>query len=417
MFDLDKWLEIFSTLRRNKLRTILTASGVFWGIFMLVLMLGFGAGLNRGVKKNMIGFMANRIYIWGGRTTKAYVGLKPGRVIRYENVDVELLKRELPLVTAVSPTLELAGWRDGASVTHRQQAGNFRVTGVGPQFSRVDKLAAEVGRSIHEVDVAQRRKVAVIGRRVRSILFPNGEDPIGRYVAIRGVFFQVVGVFHSEKPGDAGERDDGSVQIPLSTLQTAYNRSNAVGVLTLLVDSKGEAVDVEAQARAVLARKYRVHPDDRQGIGSFNEGAQFQRYQRLFVGMEFFMWFVGVTTMLAGTIGVSNIMLISVKERTREIGVRKALGATPWSIVRLIMQESAMLTVLSGYLGLVAGVCSLELLSRVLEGAKGPVAAPSIDITTALAATGLLVITGILAGIGPARHAARVEPALALRAE
>ena len=417
MFDLDRWLEVFSTLRRNKLRTLLTASGVFWGIFMLVLMLGFGSGLELGVKKNMLGFMANRVWIWGGRTRMAFEGFQPGRRIHYCDEDTALIRREVVGVEALAPRMELGGWREGNTVNYFENAGNFRVFGDVAEYARVDKMSPYVGRFINEQDVREKRKVAVIGDQVRQILFPTGTNPVGKFIAVRGVYFLVVGVFRSDRPGDAGERENGSLHVPLSTLQTTFNMPNAVGFFGVLVDADQEASDVEARMRRVLGRKYRVHPRDESAIGSYNEGERYQRFERLFGGIRFFIWLVSVATMCAGALGVSNIMLISVKERTREIGVRKALGATPSAIVGLIMQEATLLTALSGYAGLVVGVAALELSSKVLEGAKGPVASPSIDLVAALVATALLVLTGVIAGIGPARHAARIQPVEALRTE
>ncbi len=416
MGGFDKWLEVLSSLRRNKLRTLLTASGVFWGILMLVLMIGFGTGLRNGVERNMLGFMGNRVYVWGSRTSVSYAGFQPGRRIRLENADADLVQRELEGAVAVAPRLELGGWREGNNVTYQEKAGNFRVFGNTEVLSQVERFIPHEGRFLNEVDVAERRKVAVVGERVRDVLFSPGVPAVGRHISIRGVFFQVIGVFRSDKPGGAGERDNGSILMPLSTMQVAYNMPNAVGWLTILMAEDRDAVTAEQHARAILARRYRAHPEDASAIGSYNEGKQFQRFQRLFTGMDFFIWFVSVATMLAGALGVSNILMISVKERTKEIGLRKALGATPRAILSLVMHEATILTALSGYSGLVVGVAALELASHALAGSKGPVAAPSIDFGTALVATGLLLLMGFLAGMAPARHAASIQPADALRA-
>jgi putative ABC transport system permease protein len=274
-----------------------------------------------------------------------------------------------------------------------------------------------LGRAINELDMRDRRKVAVIGQAVRRTLFTDGDDPIGRYLNVKGIQFQVVGVLFSEQPGDEGDRMNSTLSVPFTTFQTAFNTGNRVGFIGVRLEAGADSEQMERIIRSTLAGRHGVHPDDSNAVGSFNLSKRHQRAENLFRGNRAFVWFVCVATLLAGALGVSNIMLISVKERTKEFGVRKALGATPGSIIRLVLAEATVLTLLAGYLGVCAGVLGLELVSRWASGTSGPLGAPSIDLSAALLAMLLIGAAGILAGLAPARHAARIHPVEALRAE
>ena len=417
MLDVDTWQEVFSTLQKNVLRTAMTAWGVFWGTLMLVMMLGFGSGLEAGVTKNMVGFSANNVYAWGQNTTLPYAGLAPGRWIRFDMDDVAALRRSVPGIEAVAPGIELGGWREGNNVSYGEKTGNFGLKGETPEFARVNLDRPYLGRFINELDMIERRKVAVIGEGVRRMLFRDDQNPIGEYVRARGVHFQVVGVMDSEQPGEEGERNNSTLLIPFTTFQAAFNTGDRVGWMGVRAAPGVDPDALERSIKETIGARHRVHPDDPRAVGSFNLSKQHNRVQNLFRGIRAFVWFVCVATLLAGALGVSNIMLISVKERTREFGVRKALGATPGSIVRLVLQEATVLTILAGYLGLVAGVLGLELVARFASTGDGPMGSPSIDLSAALVATAVLALGGILAGVAPARHAARIHPVVALRSE
>lgn len=414
--DLDSLHEVLASLRKNKLRTLLTASGVFWGVFMLVVMLGFGRGLEDGVGRNMIGFVSNSVFIWGQRTSQPFKGFAPGRRVKLHNSDAGALARELDQLSLVAPRSQLGGWRDGNNVSYQGQTGNFGVMGEVPAFAEIEHVRPYLGRFINQLDIDQRRKVAVIGEQVRSVLF--GDEPaLGKPIKIRGIFFEVVGVHRSTRPAEQGERDNATVHVPFTTFQTAFNGKDEVGWFALLAQPGADAEALERQARAVLARRHSVAPGDTGAIGSFNAAKMVERVKNLFLGIEFFTWFVGAFTLLAGALGVSNIMLISVRERTVEFGVRKALGATPWSVVSLVLKEAALLTTLAGYSGLACGVLALEGLSRVFGQGGGPLGSPSVDLRIAVVATLVLAVAGVLAGVAPARRAARIRPVEALRAE
>jgi putative ABC transport system permease protein len=417
MFDLDAWQEIWVTLRKNKLRAVLTACGVFWGMFMLMVLLGLGAGLERGVVRSLGGMALQSVYVWSQRTSLPYQGLQPGRYIKFTNQDIAAIAR-VSGVKYVAPRLQLGGWRDGQNITRGAKTGNFNVVGDVPEFPLVEPLVFKRGRFFNERDMSEQRKVAVIGELVTKELFEADENPLGKYIQVKGVNFRIVGELKSLKSGDDGEKLNATVYIPFATFQGVFNQRDRVGWFTVGTDPAYPAVWVEDSIKQALAEKHRIHPSDNQAFGSFNAADKFEKLQGLFRGIRLFVWMVGALTLGAGMLGVSNILLITVKERTKEIGIRKALGATPGSIVRMVVKESVVLTLLAGYVGLVAAVATLEGFGRVLAKLpEAPVSRPEVDFKAALAAQVLLIAVGLIAAIMPARHAARVHPVEALRAE
>lgn len=416
MFDLDRWAEIGMTLRTNRLRSLLTAAGVFWGMFMLVVMLGFGDGLESGTKRSMGGFATNAVYIWGGRTSLPYQGLRPGRHINYDNGDALALS-QLPEIEYFAPRNQLGGWREGNNVSRGPKTGNYSVMGDYPEFNRIQPKIIDAGRFINDLDIEQFRKVAVIGKQVYDELFEPGSDAIGQHIKIRGVYYQVVGVFHSRSADDQGDRDNTTIHIPFSTFQRSLNYGDFVGWFALTGKPDVSGSELEDTVRAVLADRHKIHPDDEPAIGSFNAEKEFTQMTTLFAGIRFFVWFVGVMTLAAGVIGVSNIMLIVVRERTREIGLRRAIGATPASVVGMILQESITLTAVAGYSGLVVGVLALEGAGLLIGPDNKTMGQPTVDLSTALWAGLILLIAGALAGLIPARSAAAIQPVQALHAE
>lgn len=414
--DFDTWQEIWATLEKNRLRAFLTASGVFWGLFMLILMLGLGRGLQHGAQ-SLAELAPRAVYVWGQRTGVAYRGLQPGRYVRFEDDDITRL-RAVPGVEFVAARLRFGGWRDSARVSHAGRSGAVNVLGDMPDYVRIEPIGIDRGRFLNQPDLLDARKVAVIGKKARSVLFADSEAAVGEWIEVNGVHFMVVGEVHSDKGGDDGDRINNTVFLPFTTFQRAFNQRNRVGWFTLGVHEDASAPAVEREARRVLAERHRVHPSDLAAITTFDAAEQYDKIQSLFRGIRGFVWFVGTLTLLSGVLGVSNILLIIVKERTRELGVRKALGATPWSIVRLVVMESVALTTLAGYSGLVAGVAALEGITRIVERFPGaPLKSPEIDLTAALIAAAVLVVAGAVAGIVPARHAAKVAPVEALRAD
>ena len=413
MFDFDKWQEIFSTIQRHKLRSVLTAFGVFWGIFMLVLLLGAGQGIENAVLEDFGDLARNSVFVWGRRTQLPYKGMNPGRSIRLRMSDVNTVRERIPEIEHVAADIYLGS----VPVSSHDKSGDFTVRGRTPGAVRIEPLIIE-GRFLNPSDMDARRKVAIIGKQVKTLLFGQ-DDPFGKYINIRGVFFQIVGVFNVRKPDDDGS-DLEQIYIPLTTLQQAFNRGDSIGFFAVSIQENTDASVVEEQIKELLKQRHSVAPADNQAIGSWNSGKEFMQLRSLFRGIRIFIWIVGAGTIVAGIVGVSNIMMIIVKERTREIGIRKALGATPLSIVSLILQESIFITGISGYMGLVASVGFIELSSYLMNRFQlqsDYFSNPEINFTAAITATIILVLTGALAGYIPARAAAGINPIEALRSE
>lgn len=420
MFDFDQWQEIIAALRKNKLRTALTACGVFWGIFMLLMMLGFAHSMEAGIRARMAGFATNSVFMWGQGTTMPYNGLGPGRPVEFRSDDIEALEMGVPGIEYLAPRNQLGGHRSGNTVSRKDESGSYQVTGDYPALLRIQQLDFVEGRFINDLDIERRRKVAVIGETVYEELYDDGEPVLGSHIKINGVYFQVVGLFKSLQPGENGDRQESSIFTPFTTFQQAFHFGDRIGWFIMTAHPDVPAQVVEDQARAVLSKRHDVNPKDEEAIGSFNAGVAFGKMRNLFLGIKMLTWIVGIFTLLAGIIGVSNIMLITVKERTKEIGLRKALGATPASVTRMIVQEAVILTAVAGYLGVIAGVFLLELIAKVMaQGASddGFFAAPAVDFRVTIIATTVLILSGVIAGFIPARHAAKIQPVEALRAE
>ncbi len=416
MFDLDKWKEIWATLRSNRLRTFLTAFGVFWGIVMLMAMLGFGSSIQSGSKKQMKGMATNLLFVWGQQTTESFDGLPPGRRVKFNTDDIEILRR-LPSIEHLAPRLQLGGWMNNFTVSYESKNGTFTVMADYPELRHIIAFEYEAGRFVNERDIAEQRKVAVIGKAVREQLFGDA-DPIGKYVKISGVYFQVVGVTKTLRGGEMGDRDANTLFVPFTTLKTAFKMGDRVGFFAMTAKPGTDGPELERQVREALTRHHRIAPDDELAIGSFNMFVMFSKFQTFFFVLALVSWIVGGATLLAGVIGVSNIMLITVKERTKEIGVRKALGATPLSIVAMVMKESIALTAIAGLTGVAAGVGLLAAAEAILSNMPdSPLGPPNVGLGTVLKAVVVLVTAGGIAGIMPASHAASIKPIEALRAE
>nr|NQU93362.1 ABC transporter permease [Bacteroidota bacterium] len=422
MFDRDLWQEIFHTLKKNKLRTFMTAFGVFWGIFMLIIMLGSGNGLENGVTDGMGDFATNSVFIWTERTTIPYKGLPRGRGFYFDNRDIKALKQNIPEIKYLAP--KIRGWSagDGTNNTIRKnKSGAFSIMGEYPEWNKIDPMDIFMGRFINEIDINERRKVAVIGTRVREVLFEPDEDPLGQYIQLQGVYFQVVGVFKplNTNINFGGEKEQ-SIYIPFTTLQKTYNYGDIVGWFSITSKENIPASIVEEKALKLLAQRHTVSPDDKEAFGHFNLEEEFNQMNGLFTGIAGLIWVVGIGTLLAGVIGISNIMLVIVKERTREIGIQRALGATPFNIISQIILESVFLTTIAGYFGLVAGVGLVEGINYMLinMGSDNEMFKnPEVDFNVAVTALVILIFAGALAGLIPARRAVKIKPIDALRYE
>jgi len=409
MLDLDKWQEILDTIGKNKLRTFLTGFSVAWGIFMLIVLLGSGQGLSNGVQFQFRDDAVNSIWIRSGQTSIPHKGLQPGRQVRFTNDDYEELKNAVDGVEHITSRFYLSGT---TTVSYGKEHGTFDIRSVHPDHKYLENTIVTEGRFLNENDVEQYRKTTSIGRLVKEALFKN-EPALGEYIKINGIAFKVVGIYEDLGPESENER----VYIPISTAQRTFNGANRVHQI-MLTTGTASLEQTQAMAKEInrkLAQQHSFAIEDRRAVFINNINEAFARVMNLMSGIRLFVWVIGIGTILAGVVGVSNIMMIVVRERTKEIGVRKALGATPWSIVSLILQESIFITSVAGYIGLVLGVAVLELASGNLNADffKNP----EVDLRVAIYATLLLVLAGTAAGMFPAVKAAGVRPIEALRDE
>lgn len=416
LLDLDTWQELGDALRANPVRTALTMAGVFWGTFMLVLMLGFSVGLEEATYRTLRGNVTNAVFVWGGRTRLPYRGRQPGRWVQYRNADVGALQ-QLEGMLHLAPRNQLGGYRDGTPVSRGSETGAFEIMGDTPAFAHIQTVVWDAGRFINQLDLDRKRKVAVIGSQVHEALWPDGGDPLGDWIRVRGVYFQVVGLFHSRSGDDRGDREEQTVHIPFTTFQQSFNMGDRVRWFAMVAAPHVDGTVLEAEVKATLAERHDVHPEDSQALGSYNAEKEFRRIQGLFAGIRGLTWLVGAATLLSGAVGVSNVLLIVVRERTAEIGVRRALGATPWSIIQMILAEALTMTSLAGMAGLVGGIAVLELAGLAIGPDNPSFGLPRVEPGAALTALALLGVAGVIAGVMPARRAVAIQPVEALRAE
>ncbi len=404
----DSWREILDVLRRNKLRSALTASSVAWGIFMLVLLLAAGNGLQHGVEYDFRDDATNSIWVRQGKTSLPFAGHAPGKPVNFDNADLTALRHEVSGIEHMSGRFYIRG---GMLVSRGDKSASFDVRGCHPAHQYLEKTLLISGRFINDLDEQDRRKVAVIGPPVSSTLFGTA-DPLGEMINIRGVNYQVIGVFEDQ----GGEGELRRIYIPLSTAQLVYHGGDRVHQLmyTTGAASLDESKAMAEHTRQLLSKRHHFDPNDRRAVQVSNNLERFQKLMDIFGWIRSFVWIVGIGTLFAGIVGVSNIMIISVNERTLEIGVRKAIGAPPRSIIGMILGEALLLTSFAGYVGLTAGVGVVELIRRHLPE-NDYVRNPTVDVGVAVSATLLLIGAGALAGLLPALEAARVRPIVAMR--
>lgn len=417
MFDIDVWQEIFSTIRKNKLRTFLTGFSVAWGIFMLMVLLGSGNGLQNSVKEQFSNNAVNAMWLWTGETSMPYKGLKQGRPVRFTNEDYDFLVDKVDGLDKVSARFWIPG---DNTYSYGNEYGSFTTETCHPDLQTVENIIIDKGRFINDLDIKKFRKVIVIGIDIKKALFKE-DDPIGKYIKVNNVPFKVIGVSHK-----SGEKNFRIAHMPVTTAQRIFaggNRIHGFAVTTNMVKSVDEAEAITQEVRNAMSERHKFHPKDTRAMGAFNMLTEYIRTMKIFQGIKLFVWIIGIGTLIAGIVGVSNIMLILVKERTREIGVRKAMGATPASVIGLVLMESILITTVAGYLGLVLGVGLMEILNYGLEQmiASGAESIffrnPTVDFGTAISATLILILSGAIAGYIPAQRAARVKPIEALRDE
>jgi len=417
MFDRDKWNEIFSTIRKNKTRTFLTGFSVATGIFMLIFLLGAGRGLRNGMKDVFAQDATNSMQVFGRRTTKAYKGTPVGKRIQMVNADLESLKKSIDKIDAISAMSDIPG---AEVISYKDNFGNFNVSPIHDTYNEIKNFDVIEGRFLNKIDIAEHRKVVIIQDEVEKILFPN-ETSLGKFININKIKFKVVGVFF-KKDFDENSRD---IYIPITVAQKIFNNNDHLRRISFTLDnvSVEESKEIEKQITYKMAAIHNFSREDKNALWIQNNIENSKQFSAMFSGIEKFVWIIGIFTILLGVIGVFNIMMIVVKERTKEIGIRKAIGASPASVISLVLMESIFITAASGYFGLIAGVGLLEMISKfnLIEKLYPPAAIyflnPQVDLGIAVGATIVLVVTGALAGFFPARRAASIQPIDALRDE
>jgi len=417
MFDRDRWNEIWHVLKSNKLRTFLTAFGVFWGIFMLVVMIAAGRGLENSARSFLEDFATNSTIIWGEKTSLPYKGLQRGRQVVFDTNDLNAIKQNFPEIQYIAPRIDIQPWRSGANsnqVVYGTKQGAFDIFGTTPEFNSIDPRKMYGGRYLNQIDIEENRKVAAISKRAKELLFNADEDPVGKYIKINNINFQVIGVFEASRI--FGGQTDKPIVLPLTTLQKAYNTGPVLDYFAVSAYENINIEELENRLLLFLKNRHKVDPEDKQAIGNLNVSKMIQEQSALFIGINILIWIVGLGTLLSGVVGVSNIMLIVVKERTREIGIQRAIGASPSRIMTQIVSESVALTALAGFTGLTFGVFITEMASKFLPP-DGALLNPTINFNVSIIALIVIMLCGIIAGFMPARRAVSIKPIDALRDE
>lgn len=416
IFDKDSWQEIFGSIKKSKLRTAITVIGVLWGVFLFITLLGAAKGMENGFDREFKNLATNSIFLWAERTERPHKGFQRGRRMRLKIQDAEAIKKQIPEVQFVVPR-NVQGVFGGppASVKRKTNTKTYKLFGDYPMLDNVNKVKIIDGRFINVNDINSERKVCVIGEKIVDELFKKDEKPVGDFLEINGSFFQVVGTYKDN--GNSFEGDD-SIYIPFSTYRKINNTGENIGWMVIAANKDADIVEVEKNAKAILKRRHSVHPDDERAFGAFNLGEMFAKIIGFVTGIKFLTWFVGISTLIAGVIAIGSILLITVKERTKEIGIRRAVGATPSKIRGQIVLESVFLTLLAGILGIIFAGFVLMIVNATLAGGDGiPFVNPTVNVGVALGAVAALVTFGSLIGMIPAQRAVMIRPIEALREE
>ncbi len=426
MFDRDRWQEIFNAIKQNKLRSILTAFGVFWAIFMLVVMTGAGNGLKNGITDGLKDFATNSAFMWSEKTTIAYEGYNRGRYWYVNNQDIQAIKDQVPEIGVISPRLN--GWnlRDGENIVRGKKSGAFNVMGDYPTYRKIDPCTMLWGRYINDEDIKHRRKVCIVGEKVYEVMFDKDEDPVGKYIRVNGVYFMVVGVFQSNNPNiNIGSNKKETVYLPFTSMQQTFNYGDQVHFFGFTAKDGVPVKNVLDKIVPILHKNHKISPDDQEAIGKVDIENEIKTMFYVFLGINILIWVVGIGTLIAGVVGISNIMLVIIRERTKEIGVQRAIGAKPTVIIGQILTESVFLTTIAGFLGLALGTFVLYLVDMAVDASRATATTddatfflnPEIGLQIAVSALMMLLVAGFIAGLIPALKAIKIKPIEALRHE
>lgn len=420
LFSRDSWAEIIEALSSNWFRTVMTAFGVLWGIFILVILLAAGNGLENGIKQGFNGMATNSMFMWAQTASQPYKGLPKGRRYNFKTDDVEAIKQQVPGLRFVSPRNQLGGFRGSNNVVRGLQTGAFNVYGDYPEIIQQQPMDITSGRFINYSDINEKRKVAIIGSGVQSALYEPNEEVIGSYIKINGVNFLVIGTY--KKKGNNGDPEEmqKEIYVPFTSFSQAFNMGDIVGWMAITAEDGSSITNLKSQIFDVIKTRHTINPNDERAVGNFDLYQEYSKINGLFTALNFVAYFVGILVLLSGIIGISNIMLIVVKERTKEIGIRRALGATPWSIRAQVLLESIFLTIISGMAGIVLATAVLWFVNYQLSGmdtSEMMFINPSVNIGVVFIALTILIVSGLLAGLIPAQNAIKVKPVEALRTE
>ena len=420
IFDRDRALEILQVFLTNPFRTVLSGLGVGWGLFMIVVTVGAANGLENGVSSDMGGRVKNSMFLWSQWTSKPYKGFKRGRTFEFNNADTEFLRENATSITLVTPRNQLGGHRGSNNITRGTKAGAFNVYGDEPGYIKIDPVKILKGRYLNEGDLDNERKIAVIGITVSKLLYEKGEEVIGSTIRVQGILFTVVGVYSTFKTGEDAEEDNSSIFIPYTTFSKSFHTGGAVGWYSLLMDESVHADSAASEVIGLMKQRKSVHPNDNRAMGHWSMASAFEEIETLFSAFRLISFIFGGLALLAGAIGIMNIMLITVRERTQELGIRRAMGATPFTVMSQIMAETMFLTTISGLAGVSLGVASLEGVNNLLQssgGAGGSFRNPEVSLNIVLIALSVMLVMGLIAGILPALRAVAIRPVEAIRSE
>ena len=411
LFDKDTWQEIFSSIRKNKMRTGITIIGVMWGIFLLVVLLGAAKGVENKFNQLFGNFATNSVFVWAQSTSKPFKGFQEGKRLTLKMSDLDNIKNEIEGLEFVVPRHQTQ-----ALAVNNFKSGNFGIFGDYPELDKVEKKDLVYGRFINDNDIKEKKKVCVIEEEIYKQLFDKDVYPIGTYIKINNINYNIIGMYKDGQVGGGGPQ--GNIHIPFTTFQQVYNRGDSVGWMMVTGKPEYDIAQIEADVKLLLRNLHKVHPEDERAFGSFNLGERIKQVTGFLIGMQFLTWFVGIATLIAGVFAIGAILLITVKERTKEIGIRRALGAKPWEIKRQIILESVFLTGIAGALGIIFGGLVLMIIDKTIgNGPEAALTNPTVDIPVVLIAAITLVVLGTLIGMIPAQTAVSIRPIEALREE
>ncbi len=418
IFDIDNWQEIWVTITRNKFRSVLTGFGVFWGLFMLIVLLAIGTKISQQIMGQVDGFAENAVFFEPERTSEPYKGYRKGRYWEFNSADLKLIRDRAQSVKLISPMLW--GWSSDKNVVRGVKSGSYGFRGCYPDHFEIEPMYVLRGRTFNDVDITERRKSCVIGQTVYETLFEAGENPIGQFIRVNGIYFQVIGVISPKTSMSIGGRVEETIFLPFTTHQMMFSRGDRFWFLSCTAKEGYEAAQVEEEVKAILKAAHSISPTDDKALWSMNIELQFKMIHNLFLGINILMWIVGMGALFSGIIGISNIMLVTVRERMREIGVRRALGAKPANIMLQIMSESFVLTAIAGLFGFIVGVGGSFIVDKLMNfGGDGmiKVSEPLVSFNLALVAMAVLIVSGIFAGVIPAWRALKIKAIDAIRDE